>query len=100
MPGEPVVGYLVRSLSLLYLFDGALMWLASTDIRRFLPIAVFEGVFHVVLGLTLLAVDLYEGLPWFWALGEGFFDTAVGVVFLLLCRAAARSRPTGADAGV
>jgi len=84
LPDTPVVGYLARSTSAFYAFHGALLWLISFDLRRYRQLLIFMAAMTIAMGLALFAIDWIEGLPLFWRLSEGPFDTAFGVVMLWL----------------
>ena len=86
LPSEPIVGYLARSTSALYALFGGLLWVMSCDLRRHRLALCYLGVAVVLFGLTLLAVDLLEGMPLWWSLGEGPFNIAFGIVILVLGR--------------
>lgn len=89
-PASPLVDYLTRSISLLYGFHGALVWLVSTDVRRLRPVVVYLGWMNVAFGAGMLAIDLAAGLPWWWTWAEGPPILAIGVVLLVLVRAVPR----------
>ena len=84
MPSEPVVGYLARSTSAFYALQGGLAWVISSDLRRFRPVLIYQGVATVVFGLALGIVDRAEGLPRWWWLGEGVGDALLGL-FIFVC---------------
>jgi hypothetical protein len=86
LPSEPVVGYLARSLSAFYAMFGALLWRLSLDVRGNRAVLRFIGSATVVFGLTLLGIDLAEGMPAFWRLGEGPISVCLGVIMLVLLR--------------
>lgn len=84
LPSEPVVGYLARSTSAFYAILGGLLWVASSDLRRYRPILQYLGLAMVLLGLTLGVVDWVEGMPLWWRLAEGPIGIALGVILLVL----------------
>jgi len=81
-PDAPLTQYLTRSIAGLYGFHGVLMLLVSTDTRRYAPIVLYLGAMNVVLGLTMLAIDLHAGMPWWWTAAEGPAIAATGAVIL------------------
>ena len=91
LPEEPVVGYLARSTSAFYAFLGGLVWVVSCDLRRHRLVLRYLGVATILFGLVLTGVDWLEGMPRWWALGEGPLDAAFGVVILALSRRAGAS---------
>jgi hypothetical protein len=86
LPTEPIVGYLARSTSAFYAVLGGLVWVLSFDLNRYRPVLNYLGVVIVVFGITLLAVDFVEGMPWFWRCFEGPFNAGFGIVLLWLNR--------------
>lgn len=71
MPRGPLVEYLTRSLSALYAAHGGCMVVASCDVRRLKPMVTYLASIGIVIGVTMLAIDLWAGMPWYWTLAEG-----------------------------
>ena len=84
LPSGPIVGYLTRSVSLLYAIHGALLLFISFDVRRYLPVVRCLAVLGIALGLGLLALDCIVGMPVYWIVGEGPLIAALGAIFLWL----------------
>ena len=84
LPAGPIVGYLARSVSLLYAVHGALLLYVALDVRRFLPVVRCLAVLGIALGLGLLALDCTVGMPLYWIIGEGPLIAAMGAIFLWL----------------
>jgi hypothetical protein len=84
LPSEPIVGYLARSTSAFYALLGGLMWVVSFDLKRHSRILIYLGIAIIFFGTALFVVDLLEGMPLWWSLGEGPFNTAFGIVILVL----------------
>ena len=70
-PQSPVMEYLARSVSALYAMRGALMLLASSDLRRHTQLVAFLGISGCIFGVVMLLVDLEAGMPIWWTLVEG-----------------------------
>ena len=79
LSGGPLIGYLTRSLSMLYALHGATLLFLSLDVRRYLPVVRLMVVLGVLFGLWMTGLDLVVGMPPFWAVSEG------PVIFLLNC---------------
>ena len=71
LPDGPIIGYLTRSLSLMYAMHGAVLFFVSLDVRRFLPVVKFVAVLTILFGLWMTALDVVVGMPVFWIAGEG-----------------------------
>ncbi len=86
LPGQPVVGYLARSVSAFYALTGGLFWMLSFEPRRHRAVLIHLSCSVIALGAMLLFVDWLEGMPLFWKLWEGPFVMGFGLVLLLLSR--------------
>lgn len=84
LPSEPIVGYLARSTSAFYALLGGLMWLLSFDLYRYHLVLTYIGAAIIFFGAALFALDLLEGMPLWWSLGEGPFNITFGVIILFL----------------
>ena len=85
-PAAPITNYLTRSLSAMYAFHGGLLFVLSTDVRRFRPVIVFVGWATAALGIALTAIDLAAPMPAWWLLGEGPWVILIGLVIARLSR--------------
>lgn len=88
LPDLPLFQYLARSLSLLYALYGSLMWVTASDPRRFAPVVTYMAVGDVLFGTLVGALDLYVGMPVWWALTDFSMATTGGLVTLFLQRRA------------
>ena len=82
LPDIPIVQYLTRSLSALYVFHGAIMYLSASDVRCYGPLIRLMAWGDIVFGATLFAIDAAVGMPWYWAAAEG--PSLVGYAILIL----------------
>ena len=95
LPDAKIVHYLTRSESALYAYQGALSLFLSFDVRRYLPLILFQGWLAVVFGASMLAMDAAIGMPLPWVLCEGPFVVCLGIVIVWLARDASRQAPAG-----
>jgi hypothetical protein len=79
LPEGSIIGYLTRSLSLMYAMHGAVLLFLSLDVRRFLPVVKFVAVLTILFGAGMIALDIIVGMPSFWTACEG------PSLFLLYC---------------
>jgi hypothetical protein len=86
LPPGPLVGYLARSSSALYALHGALILVISFDVARYARLITFLAVAALVHGGVMLAIDLAEGMSFWWTLLEGPVFAATGAVVLALQR--------------
>ncbi len=80
LPDAPIVHYLTRSTSLLYAAHGAVVVYVSFNVRRYLPALRFTAVVLGFCGVSMTTIDLWSGLPWFWAGLEGPFLIVAALV--------------------
>ena len=92
LPRIPVIVYLTRSLSAMYVAHAGLLWLITRDVVRYRPVITYFGWLFIAFGTLMLFVDFHAGLPWSWILGEGPVVVAVGLAVLILQRR--EERPT------
>lgn len=71
LPEGPIIGYLTRSLALMYAMHGAIVLFLSKDVRRYLPVVKFVAVLAILFGAGMTALDFIVGMPWFWTACEG-----------------------------
>ena len=83
-PRAPIVEYLTRSIALLYAIHGGFIVLASTDVRRYSVLITYLAIADGTMGLMLVAVDLYAGMPWYWTAVEGPSVIAAAALLLYL----------------
>lgn len=83
-PDRPITVYLARSTSLLYAVHGSLMLFVSFDLKRYWPMVRLFGWLHIVIGLTMLGIDLTSPMPWYWTAFEGVPVALAGVLILWL----------------
>jgi hypothetical protein len=86
LPEQPVIVYLTRSLSAMYVFHGGLLWLVAGDVRRYAPLVTYLAFAFMGFGAVSLWIDLRAGLPWFWLASEGPFSLLFGLAVLTLHR--------------
>ena len=87
LPTEPIVGYLTRSLSLLYAMHGALILYISGNISRFLPVVKCLALLGLGFGIVMIFLDIGVGMPFVWTLCEGPFLILLSIViFWLACK--------------
>lgn len=84
LPQLPIVLYLARSLSLIYGMQGILFWFLSRDIERYTPIIRLQAYIWIISGTGFAAIDLFEGLPVYWAVAESISAWFIAGVLLFL----------------
>lgn len=86
IPQEPIVGYLARSSSALYVLHGAMVVFISFDVARYERLIRFLAVAALFHGAVILGIDIAEGMPPLWRCVEGPAFAATGMLILWLQR--------------
>lgn len=86
LPQGEIVEYLARSLSALYVLQGALMIFLSYDVIRYKPVLTFWVYLSLIFGITMILVDIAAGLPWMWTGFEGPFVVVMCLIMLGLIK--------------
>jgi hypothetical protein len=86
LPQMPVIVYLTRSLSALYVFHGGMLWFMARDVRRYSTLITYLGFAFVGFGIVTAGIDLCAHLPVMWIAMEGPLLMGVGVAILVLQR--------------
>lgn len=84
MPDAPITLYLARSTSLLYGIHGVLMFVCGRNIQKYSELVPVFGWLHVVIGLSMLGIDLSSGMPWWWTTFEGVPIAMAGLLIVWL----------------
>ncbi len=87
-PAQPITFYLARSTSLLYGVHGVLMFYLGISLNHHWRLVWLFGWLHIVIGVTMLGIDITSPMPWYWIAAEGGPVAGLGVVILLLAQIA------------
>jgi hypothetical protein len=81
MPDGPLIMFMIRQASYVYGMHGASLWILATDVRRFRPLIVFNGISFTLAAAVFFWIDYSSGMPWYWTisdtLGCGLFGAAL-----------------------
>ncbi|MGI9167504.1 MAG: hypothetical protein ACR2G5_14200 [Pyrinomonadaceae bacterium] len=87
MPSGAILMFIIRQTSYTYGMHGVSLWILASNVKRFQPLVVFNGIAFLLAAPVFFVIDYTYGMPWFWTLmdtlGCGFF----GAALLLLNRA-------------
>jgi hypothetical protein len=84
IPREPIVGYLARSGSALYVLHGAIVVFISFDVVRYERLIRMMALAALLHGVVLFGIDVAEGMPPLWRYSEGPAFAATGLLVLWL----------------
>ena len=81
MPGGPLLMFMIRQASFTYGVHGLSLWLIASDVKRFRPFVLFNGIAFLVAAPVFFLIDFTSGMPWWWTVSDpcscGFFGAAL-----------------------
>jgi hypothetical protein len=83
-PRQPLVEYLARSISACYAMHGVVIAMIAADVRTYRPLIPQLYILHLGFAITLVGIDLFAGMPWWWVIAEGGTITGFALVALAL----------------
>lgn len=86
MRSSPLLIFMIRQASYTYGLHGLSLWILSTDLKRFRPLIIFNGIAFTLAGIVFFLIDYTAGMPWFWTIGDAAGCAAFGVLLLWLNR--------------
>lgn len=93
MPGGPLLMFMIRQASYTYGMHGVSLWILASDVARFRPLIVFNGIAFLLAAPVFFVIDFVSGMPWYWtvldSMGCGIFGA--GLLLLNKCGDHARA---------
>jgi hypothetical protein len=86
MPEGSVLMFLIRQASYAYGMHGVALWLIASDVKRFRPLVVLNGLSFLLAGPIFFIIDYTSGMPMWWAIGDGPSCALFGAAMLWLSR--------------
>lgn len=86
MPDGPIIMFMIRQASYTYGMHGVSLWILASDVDRFRPIVLFNGISYLLAGLVFFLIDYHSGMPWFWTISDSLGCAIVGGALLWLNR--------------
>jgi hypothetical protein len=81
MPSGPIIMFMIRQASYAYGMHGLSLFILASNINRFRPLIIFNGISFLLAGFVFFLIDYTYGMPMWWtlidSLGCGFFGAAV-----------------------
>ena len=81
MPGGPIIMFMIRQASYAYGMHGISLWVLASDVERFRPLVVFNGIAFLLAAPVFFLIDYTSGIPWWWTvadtLGCAFFGASL-----------------------
>lgn len=86
MPSGPLLMFMIRQASYTYGVHGLSLWLIASDVERFRPFVVFNGIAFLVAAPVFFLIDITSGMPLWWAVSDPGSCGIFGAALLLLTR--------------
>ncbi len=86
MPEGALVMFMIRQASYAYGMHGVSLLVLATDLKRFRPLILLNGVSFLLAGPVFFLIDYTTGMPWFWTITDSLFCGLFGVAVLVLDR--------------
>ena len=81
MPDGPLVMFMIRQASYAYGMHGISLWLIASDVDRFRPLVIFNGIAFLLAAPVFFLIDYTSGVPFWWTIGDtlacAFFGSAL-----------------------
>jgi hypothetical protein len=84
MPDGPVVMFMIRQASYAYGMHGVSLWILASDVERFRPLIIFNGISFLLAALVFFLIDYSAGMPMWWTVGDTVACLFFGVALLWL----------------
>ena len=86
MPEGPLIMFMIRQASYAYGMHGVSMWILASDVVRFRPLIVFNGVAFLLAAPVFFLIDYTSGVPLWWTIFDSIACGSIGAALLLLTR--------------
>jgi len=84
MPDGPLLMFMIRQASYTYGVHGLSLWLLATDVDRFRPLIIFNGIAFLIAAPVFVLIDLSAGMPWWWTVSDPLSCGLFGAALLFL----------------
>jgi hypothetical protein len=90
MPDGAVIMFMIRQSSYVYGMHGVALWILASNIDRYRPLIIFNGIGFLLGAPIFFIIDYVSGMPWFWTVFDVVGCAGFGAAVLFLLR---RSSP-------
>ncbi len=85
MPDGPLVMFMIRQASYAYGMHGISLWLIASDVVRFRPLVILNGISFLLAAPVFFLIDYTSGVPFWWTIGDTLACGFFGGGLLWLC---------------
>jgi hypothetical protein len=82
MPDGPLIMFMIRQASYVYGMHGVSLLILASDIDRFRPLIIFNGLSFLLAALVFFLIDYSSGMPWYWTIADPLGCGLFGAVLL------------------
>ena len=86
MASGPLLMFMIRQASYVYGMHGLSLWILASNVERFRPLVILNGISFTLAGPVFFVIDYTSGMPLWWALEDAFGCGCFGVALLWLNR--------------
>jgi hypothetical protein len=90
MPSGPIIMFMIRQASYVYGMHGISLWVLASDVDRFRPLVILNGVSFLLAASVFFVIDYTSGIPLWWTAVDTVSCAFFGVAVLWLSRGASR----------
>lgn len=91
MTGGAVTMFMIRQASYTYGIHGISLWVLASDVKRFRPMVILNGIAFLLAAPVFFAIDYASGMPLWWTVGDTAGCAFFGALLLWLDRRDGRS---------
>lgn len=86
MPDGALLMFMIRQASYAYGMHGVSLWILASNVVRFRPLIVFNGVAFLLAAPVFFLIDYLTDMPLWWTIFDALACGFIGVALLLLTR--------------
>jgi hypothetical protein len=86
MPGGPIIMFMIRQASYAYGMHGISLWFLASDVDRFRPLVILNGVSFLLAAPLFFMIDYTSGMPLWWMAVDTVSCAFFGAALLWLSR--------------
>ena len=81
-----LIMFMIRQASYAYGMHGVSLWILATDVVRFRPLVLFNGISFLLAAPVFVVIDYTSGMPWWWTISDPLSCGVFGAALLWLGR--------------
>jgi hypothetical protein len=86
MPAGAITMFMIRQASYTYGMHGISLWVLASDVKRFRPLVLLNGISFLLAAPVFFLIDYTAGLPLWWTVADTLGCGFIGAALLWLTR--------------